>query len=142
MIYLCVILDLYSRKVVGWSISNSNDSKLVCTALSKAIECRNPPKGLVFHSDRGSNYCSYETRKYLLSNKIRRSNSRKGNCWDNAVAESFFGSLKREMEFNYFYKIQEAEELLFDHIEVYYNRQRSHSSLDFVSPVQFEVNAA
>ncbi|EMO40260.1 integrase core domain protein [Leptospira noguchii serovar Autumnalis str. ZUN142] len=127
---------------MGWSISNSNDSKLVCTALSKAIECRNPPKGLVFHSDRGSNYCSYETRKYLLSNKIRRSNSRKGNCWDNAVAESFFGSLEREMEYNYFYKIQEAEELLFDHIEVYYNRHRSHSSLDFVSPVQFEVNAA
>ncbi|EMS89715.1 IS1236 transposase domain protein [Leptospira noguchii str. Cascata] len=73
MIYLCVILDLYSRKVVGWSISNSNDSKLVCTALSKAIECRNPPKGLVFHSDRGSNYCSYETRRYLLNNKLRRS---------------------------------------------------------------------
>ncbi len=80
-----LILDLYSRKVVGWSISNSNDSKLVCTALSKAIECRNPPKGLVFHSDRGSNYCSYETRRYLLNNKLRRSNSRKGNCWDNAV---------------------------------------------------------
>ncbi len=116
-IYLCVILDLYSRKVVGWSISNANDSKLVCSALSKAIECRNPPKGLVFHSDRGSNYCSNETRKYLLTNKIRRSNSRKGNCWDNAVAESFFGSLKREMEFNYFYRIQEAEELIFDHIE-------------------------
>ncbi|EMO43249.1 integrase core domain protein [Leptospira noguchii serovar Autumnalis str. ZUN142] len=84
------------------------------------IECRNPPKGLVFHSDRGSNYCSYETRRYLLNNKFRRSNSRKGNCWDNAVAESFFGSLKREMEYNYFYKIQETEELLFDHIEVYY----------------------
>ncbi|MBW9231293.1 IS3 family transposase [Leptospira santarosai] len=141
-IYLCVILDLYSRKVVGWSISNANDSKLVCTALSKAIECRNPPKGLVFHSDRGSNYCSNETRKYLLSNKIRRSNSRKGNCWDNAVAESFFGSLKREIEFNYFYRIQEAQELLFDHIEVYYNRQRSHSFLGYVSPVEFEECAA
>ncbi|EMO87848.1 integrase core domain protein [Leptospira noguchii str. 2001034031] len=129
---------------MGWSISNSNDSKLVCTALSKAIECRNPPKGLVFSIRiRGSNYCSYETRKYLLSNKIRRSNSRKGNCWDNAVAESFFGSTEKEKwNINYFYKIQEAEELLFDHIEVYYNRHRSHSSLDFVSPVQFEVNAA
>ncbi|EMO12110.1 putative IS1236 transposase [Leptospira santarosai str. CBC523] len=141
-IYLCVILDLYSRKVVGWSISNNNDSKLVCSALSKAIECRNPPKGLVFHSDRGSNYCSNETRRYLLNNKLRRSNSRKGNCWDNAVAESFFGSLKREMEFNYFYRIQEAEEILFDHIEVYYNRQRSHSFLGYVSPVEFEECAA
>ncbi|WP_122952332.1 IS3 family transposase [Leptospira noguchii] len=141
-IYLCVILDLYSRKVVGWSISNANDSKLVCNALSKAIELRNPPKGLIFHSDRGSNYCSNETRKYLLVNKIRRSNSRRGNCWDNAVAESFFGSLKREMEYDYFYRIQEAEELLFDHIEVYYNRQRSHSYLDFVSPAEFEENAA
>ncbi|EKO33711.1 putative IS1236 transposase [Leptospira santarosai str. CBC379] len=141
-IYLCVILDLYSRKVVGWSISNNNDSKLVCSALSKAIECRNPPKGLAFHSDRGSNYCSNETRRYLLNNKLRRSNSRKGNCWDNAVAESFFGSLKREMEFNYFYRIQEAKELIFDHIEVYYNRQRSHSFLGYVSPVEFEERVA
>ncbi|EMF83151.1 IS1236 transposase family protein [Leptospira weilii serovar Topaz str. LT2116] len=101
-IYLCVILDLYSRKVVGWSISKNNDSALVCSSISRALEKRNPPKGLIFHSDRGSNYCSRETRELLINNRVRRSNSRKGNCWDNAVPESFFGSLKREMDYNYF----------------------------------------
>ncbi|EMF82177.1 IS1236 transposase family protein, partial [Leptospira weilii serovar Topaz str. LT2116] len=91
---------------------------------------------------RGSNYCSRETRELLINNRVRRSNSRKGNCWDNAVPESFFGSLKREMDCNYFYRFQEAEQLLFDHIEVYYNRQRSHSFLGYVSPAQFEEKVA
>ncbi len=84
--YLCVILDLYSRKAVGWSLSNRNDSRLVCDTVSKAVLSRNPWKGLIFHSDRGSNFCSKETRRLLIANGIRRSNSRKGNCWDNAVA--------------------------------------------------------
>lgn len=140
--YLCVILDLYSRKAVGWSLSNRNDSRLVCDTVSKAVLSRNPRKGLIFHSDRGSNFCSKETRRLLIANGIRRSNSRKGNCWDNAVAESFFSSLKREIEFNTFFNIEEAERFLFDFIEVYYNRSRSHSTLGYMSPEEFERNIA
>ncbi|EKO70878.1 putative IS1236 transposase [Leptospira interrogans serovar Canicola str. Fiocruz LV133] len=140
--YLCVILDLYSRKTVGWSLSDRNDSQLVCDTVLKAVLSRNPRKGLIFHSDRGSNFCSKETRRLLIANGIRRSNSRKGNCWDNAVAESFFSSLKREIEYNIFYNIEEAEHLLFDFIEVYYNRFRFHSTLGYMSPEEFETNIA
>ncbi|PJZ71469.1 IS3 family transposase [Leptospira perolatii] len=140
--YLCVIIDLYSRKVAGWSLSDKNDSRLVTNTLAKAIELRNPAKGLIFHSDRGSNYCSREVRELLSLNKIRRSNSRKGNCWDNAVAESFFSSLKRELEYNTFHNIAEATSVFFDHIEVFYNRQRSHSFLGFMSPAEFEERIA
>ncbi|ULG75785.1 IS3 family transposase [Leptospira interrogans] len=140
--YLCVILDLYSRKIVGWSLSDRNDSQLVCDTVLKAVLSRNPRKGLIFHSDRGSNFCSKETRRLLIANGIRRSNSRKGNCWDNAVAESFFSSLKREIEYNTFYNIEEAEHLLFDFIEVYYNRFRFHSTLGYMSPEDFETNIA
>ncbi|WP_148263387.1 IS3 family transposase [Leptospira interrogans] len=140
--YLCVILDLYSRKTVGWSLSDRNDSQLVCDTVLKAVLSRNPRKGLIFHSDRGSNFCSKETRRLLITNGIRRSNSRKGNCWDNAVAESFFSYLKREIEYNTFYNIEEAEHLLFDFIEVYYNRFRFHSTLGYISPEEFETNIA
>ncbi|WP_139325161.1 IS3-like element IS1501 family transposase [Leptospira interrogans] len=140
--YLCVILDLYSRKTVGWSLSDRNDSQLVCDTVLKAVLSRNLRKGLIFHSDRGSNFCSKETRRLLIANGIRRSNSRKGNCWDNAVAESFFSSLKREIEYNTFYNIEEAEHLLFDFIEVYYNRFRFHSTLAYMSPEEFETNIA
>ncbi|WP_156844504.1 IS3 family transposase [Leptospira wolffii] len=141
-LYLCVVLDLYSRRVVGWSLGLRNDSDLVKSALLRGIELRNPPKGLIFHSDRGSNYCSKETRQLLMSNRIRRSNSRKGNCWDNAVSESFFSTLKREMKYNYFYRLEEAQATVFDYIEVYYNRRRLHSFLGYVSPVEFEEKAA
>lgn len=119
-IYLCVILDLYSRKIVGWSISKSNDSGLVCDTLRKAILNRNPSRGLIFHSDRGSNYTSNDTRLFLALHKIRRSNSRKRNCWDNAVAESFLGTLKREIEYSIFNTLKEAKEYFFDYLEVFY----------------------
>lgn len=138
-LYLCVILDLYSRKVVSWKISLKNDSELIVDALNLAIISRNPSKGLIFHTDRGSNYCSNDVRKLLANNKIRRSNSRKGNCWDNAVAESFFATLKREIEFNVFQNLKDAKKNLFDYIEVFYNRQRSHSFLGYVSPEKFEL---
>ena len=138
-LYLCVILDLYSRKVVSWKISMTNDSELIVDALNLAIISRNPSKRLIFHSDRGSNYCSNDVRKLLANNKIRRSNSRKGNCWDNAVAESFFATLKREIEFNVFQNLKDAKNNLFDYIEVFYNRQRSHSFLGYVSPEKFEL---
>jgi transposase InsO family protein len=138
-LYLCVILDLYSRKIVGWKVSMKNDSALITDTLNLAIVSRNPKKGLIFHSDRGSNYCSGEVRKILANNRIRRSNSRKGNCWDNAVAESFFSTLKREIEFNVFQNLKDAKNNIFDYIEVFYNRQRSHSFLGYVSPEKFEL---
>lgn len=141
-LYLCVILDLYSRKVVGWTLSDKNDSSLIELTLQKAILSRNPEQGLIFHSDRGSNYCSYSVRRKLIENRIRRSNSRKGNCWDNAVAESFFSTLKREIEFNVFLNRNDAEHTIFDYIDVFYNRQRSHSFLSYVSPEEFELKVA
>jgi transposase InsO family protein len=134
-----VILDLYSRKVVSWKLSTRNDSELIVGAITLAIDSRNPSKGLIFHTDRGSNYCSGEVRKILANNRIRRSNSRKGNCWDNAVAESFFATLKREIEFNVFQNLKDAKNNIFDYIEVFYNRQRSHSFLGYVSPEKFEL---
>lgn len=138
-LYLCVIIDLYSRKVVSWKVSMKNDSELVVGAINLAICSRNPKKGLIFHTDRGSNYCSVEVRKTLGNNRIRRSNSRKGNCWDNAVAESFFATLKREIEFNVFQNLKDAKNNLFEYIELFYNRQRLHSFLGYVSPENFEL---
>ena len=138
-LYLCVIIDLYSRKIVSWKLSIRNDSELIVDAITLAIDSRNPSKGLIFHTDRGSNYCSGEVRKVLANNRIRRSNSRKGNCWDNAVAESFFATLKREIEFNVFQNLKDAKNNLFDYIELFYNRQRSHSFLGYVSPEKFEL---
>jgi putative transposase len=137
-IYLCIVMDLFSRRVVGWSVSRKNDSSLVISALRNSINSRNPKKGLIFHSDRGSNYTSNETRLFLVNNRIRRSNSRKGNCWDNAVAESFFAGFKREIDYACYGSLREAKEILFEHIEVFYNRQRSHSKLGYKSPMEFE----
>lgn len=141
-IYLCVILDLYSRMVVGWEISERNDAGLLISATSKAIKFRNPKGGLVLHSDLGSNYCSNEFRGYLYDNLISPSNSRKGNCWDNAVAESFFSILKREMESNIYYDINDAKNEISEYIELFYNRQRIHSFLDYKSPYQYEELAS
>ncbi|MCP5501124.1 MAG: IS3 family transposase [Leptospiraceae bacterium] len=141
-LYLCVIIDLYSRKVVGWSLSEKNDSELITTTLDKAIRSRRPGRGLIFHTDRGSNYCSRKTRIKLIENKIIRSNSRKGNCWDNAVAESYFSTLKREMEVNVFYDLEDAKKEFFDYIEIFYNRQRTHSFLGYKTPTEYEEMAA
>jgi transposase InsO family protein len=141
-VYLCVILDLFSRMVVGWEISERNDTGLLISATSKAIEFRNPKSGLVLHSDLGSNYCSNEFRNYLYDNTIISSNSRKGNCWDNAVAESFFSILKREMESNIYYDIHDAKTEISEYIELFYNRQRIHSFLDYKSPYEYEELAS
>ena len=137
-VYLCIIMDLFSRMIVGWSISRRNDTKLIKDATSRAINLRQPTEGLVIHSDRGSNYCSYEYRKYLYDNNIKPSNSRSGNCWDNAVAESFFATLKRELDYNIFYDIQDAKNEIAYYIEIFYNRQRFHSFLNYKSPYEFE----
>ena len=141
-VYLCVILDLFSRMVVGWEISERNDTGLLKSATIKAIEFRNPDSGLVLHSDLGSNYCSNEFREYLKDNTIISSNSRKGNCWDNAVAESFVSTLKWETEFNIFQNKEDATQHLFDYLEIFYNRQRTHSFLGYVSPEDFELKIA
>jgi putative transposase len=124
--------------IVGWSISIRNDTKLLIDATKNAINFRRPSAGLVLHSDRGSNYCSIEYRNYLYDNKILPSNSRSGNCWDNAVAESFFSTLKRELDYNKFYDISDAKNEVGNFIEIFYNRQRFHSFLNYKSPFEFE----
>jgi transposase InsO family protein len=141
-LYLCVILDLYSRKVVGWSMSRSLASEIVESSLDMAINLRKPDNGCIFHSDRGVQYTSSSFREKLKANKFRQSMSRKGNCWDNACAESFFGSMKREISRNVFENFDEAKKELFDYIEVFYNRERSHSYLNYLSPNEFEQKLA
>lgn len=138
-LYLCVNLDFYSRKVVSWKLSTRNYSELIEGTITLAIDSRNPSKGLIFHTDQGSNYCFGEVRKVLANNRIRLSNSRKVNCWDNAVEESFFATLKREIEFNVFQNLKDAKNNLFDYIELFYNRQRSYSFLGYVSHENFEL---
>ena len=138
-LYLAVVLDLFSRMVVGWSISERIDTQLVLGALEMALEGREPPRGLIHHSDRGSQYASAEYRQALASRGIQCSMSRKGNCWDNAVVESFFSSLKQELVYTtHFDTRHQARSALFEYIEVFYNRRRRHSSLGYLSPLDYE----
>lgn len=138
-LYLAVIIDLFSRQVVGWSLSIRMSRKLVMDALLMAIWRRRPASGLIFHSDRGSQYCSNDFQKMLTAHGMLSSMSRKGNCWDNSVAESFFGSLKTERVFfsNYITR-EEARRDIVDYIEMFYNSYRRHSYLGYVSPKEFE----
>jgi putative transposase len=138
-LYLAVVIDLYSRKVVGWSMSQWISRRLVIDALRMAIDARQPSKGLIHHSDRGGEYTSDDFRDELAKHKIECSMSRTGNCWDNAVAESFFGLLKRERVNRTRYRTRdEARADIFDYMEVFYNRQRRHGYLGNISPVDFE----
>jgi len=138
-LYLAVIIDLFSRQVVGWSLSNQMSRGLIINALRMAIWRRRPFTGLVFHSDRGSQYCSNDFQKMLKIHGMISSMSRKGNCWDNAVAESFFGSLKTERVFFSTYKTrEEAKRDIVDYIEMFYNSNRRHSYLGYLSPKEFE----
>lgn len=138
-LYLAVVLDLFSRRIVGWSFSKHIDKKLVKDALQMAFWHRNPDPGLIFHSDRGSQYCSNDFQKMLKIYGVKGSMSRKGDCWDNAVAESFFGSLKTERTFFTKYKTREqAKRDIVDYIEMFYNSYRLHSYLGFVCPKDFE----
>ena len=138
-LYLAVILDLFSRQVVGWSLNNRMSKKLIMDALLMAIWRRRPVLGLIFHSDRGSQYCSHAFQKMLKAHGMVSSMSRKGNCWDNAVAESFFGSLKTERVFfsNYTTR-EEARRDIINYIEMFYNSNRRHSYLGYLSPKEFE----
>jgi len=138
-LYLAVVIDLYSRQIVGWSLNTRINTRLVIDALRMAIWRRHPESNLIFHSDRGSQYCSDEFQRMLRSNKMICSMSRKGNCWDNAVAESFFGSLKTERTFGTTYRTRtEARRDIIDYIEMFYNSHRLHSYLGYLSPMDFE----
>jgi putative transposase len=138
--YLAAVLDLWSRKIVGWAFKPHMESTLVCKALENALLQRRPPPGLIHHSDRGSQYASREYRGWLSSNGIQSSMSAKGNCYDNATMESFFGTLKSEEIYRrHFPTIAEARAAIFDYIESFYNRRRQHSSLDGWSPDEFEM---
>jgi putative transposase len=138
--FLAVIIDLYSRRVVGWSLRERMTAELVCEALDAAVRARRPPNELVFHSDRGSQYASKAFRRRLFRYRMRQSMSRKGNCWDNAVAESFFATLKKELVRNHIFPTRDAARTdVFEHIEVFYNRRRAHSLLGYETPTSFEA---
>lgn len=138
-LYLAVVLDLFSRQVIGWAMSKNNNSELVQDALSMAIWRRGQVKGIIVHSDQGSTYASANYQDQLARHKLRCSMSRKGECLDNAVAESFFGSLKNERVHHEDYRSrQQARQSVFEYIEVFYNRQRRHASLNYMTPAQFE----
>ena len=137
--YLAVILDLYSRAVVGWSLSSSLATGLVLNALSMAVHQRRPKAGLLHHSDRGCQYTSRDYRDELAKHGIVVSMSRKGNCWDNAVAESFFSTIKGELiERQRWSSQQQLREAVFEYIHVFYNRKRLHTSLGFKTPSEVE----
>jgi putative transposase len=139
-LYLAVVIDLYSRQVVGWSMAEHMRTKLVNDALLMAVWKRKPEKGLMWHTDRGSQYASESHRALLARHGIRQSMSRKGNCWDNSVSESFFHTLKTELVHQQTYQTRaEARQAIFEYIEVFYNRERLHSANGYMSPVDYEL---
>jgi putative transposase len=138
-VYLAAVEDLFSRRVVGWSLSESMTSRLVVDALEMAVGRRRPGEGLLAHSDRGSQYASEHYQRVLAGEGVVCSMSRKGDCWDNAPMESFFASLKKELVHREEYATRErAKASIFEYIEVFYNRVRRHSSLGFMSPAEYE----
>ena len=140
-LYLASIIDLYNREVVGWAIGDSNNTALTLRALDMALTSRNPPEGLLHHSDRGSNYTANDYRRALSDRGIEVSMSRKENCWDNAVAESFFATLKKELVNRHHYETRrQAAAAIFEYIEAFYNRVRRHSELGYSSPVEYRKN--
>ena len=138
-LYLAVVIDLCSRAVVGWSMGSRITAGLVNGAMLMALWQRKPAKGLIFHSDRGSQYASDSYNKILNDHGVKGSMSKKGDCWDNAVAESFFHTLKTELVYHYDYETrEEARAAIFEYIEVFYNRQRLHSANGNEAPLIFE----
>jgi putative transposase len=139
-LYLAVVIDLFSRQVVGWSMAAHMRTKLVNDALLMAVWKRKPAKGLLWHTDRGSQYASESHLVLLKQHGIQQSMSRKGNCWDNAVSESFFHTLKTELVYHQTYQNRdEAKKAIFEYIEVFYNRERLHSANGYLSPVDYEL---
>ena len=142
-LYLVVELDLFSRRVVGWSLGNQRTCQLVITALQMALTERQPEPGLLHHSDRGSQYACHDFQNLLASRSIVCSMSRKGNCWDNAVMESFFGTLSQELlQHHRFATRDEAEQLIVEYISHFYNHRRRHSTLDYLTPAEYESRHA
>ena len=138
-LYLATLIDLFSRAVVGWSMSDLINAKLVDDALNMAIQKRKPDEGLMLHSDRGSQYASGQYKKTISKHKFVCSMSRKGSCWDNAPAESFFHTLKTELTHHKRYQTrEEAKQDIFEYIEVFYNRQRIHSTVGYKAPLTYE----
>jgi len=138
-LYLAAVMDLYSRKIVGWSVSNRINADLPLGALKMALGGRRPEFGLIHHSDQGVQYACDSYQQLLRTNGLMPSMSRKGNCWDNAVMESFFSTLKTELTHHRRYETrQETYRDLFDYIEIFYNRRRLHSYLGYTSPESFE----
>lgn len=138
-LYLAVLIDLHSRRVVGWAMSERIDTALAMSALNMALARRNPPRGLIHHTDRGCQYASHEYRRLLRSIGAECSMSRKGDCWDNAVAESFFASLRKELTNRVVFLSRDAARSnVFEYIEAFYNRVRRHSTINYKSPNDFE----
>ena len=142
-LYLAVVIDLFSRKVVGWSMSSRMTTQLVCDALTMALWQRKPKAGLLHHSDRGSQYASRQFRQLLKTHRVTGSMSRKGDCWDNAVVESFFGTLKQErVQWRHYQTRHAAQQDILQYITMFYNSHRLHSYLDYRSPSQYEAEMA
>lgn len=138
-LYLAAIMDLYSRKIVGWAMRERLTKELVIEALDMALKQRRPGRGLIIHSDRGSQYASYAYQRMLWRNGIICSMSRRGDCWDNAVMESFFHTLKTELVYQRRYETRsQARRDIFEYLEVFYNRIRLHSSIGYTSPENYE----
>jgi putative transposase len=138
-LYLAVVLDLYARRIVGWAMSDRINGALTLTALRQALAQRQPPAGLIHHSDRGKQYAAGGYQKLLREHDIVCSMSRKGDCWDNAPCESFFGTFKQELVYQERFDTRdEAKAKTFEYIEVFYNRQRRHSAAGSHSPAEFE----
>jgi transposase InsO family protein len=141
-LYLAVVMDLYSRAIVGWSMNRRMTQQLVCDALSMALFRRSFPKGTILHSDRGSQYCSKRYQRLLVNNRLRCSMGRRATCYDNAVTESFFHTLKVELVHRMLYTTRRmAKVSIFEYIETYYNRQRRHSAIGHQIPIVFEQAA-
>jgi transposase InsO family protein len=142
-VFLAAIIDLYSRRVVGFALSANNDTKLALSALDRAVELRNPAPGLIHHSDRGSPYGSDDYVKRTAGLGMRRSMSRKGDCWDNAVAESFFSTFEFECRsLHNFCGLDHAQEVVATYIDGFYNPKRLHSTNEYISPIEFEIASA
>jgi len=138
-LYLCAVLDVFNRQIVGWSMDNRMTQDLVINALQQAVWRRKPGSGCIFHSDRGSQYAGHKFRKLLSKHKFIQSMSGKGNCYDNAIMETFFHTLKTELIYFESYQTRrEAKKSVFEYIEMYYNRIRKHSALNYKSPLDFE----
>jgi len=137
-LYLAKVMDVYNRQIIGWVADKRMKKELVIKAMDRALLKRNPLNGVIFHSDRASQYASHDFRRQLRNNGIRQSMSGKGNCYDNAIAESFFKTLKSELIYHKRYKTREEAKLdLFEYIEVFYNRERLHSALDYKTPIEY-----